>query len=409
MMGDWERMDMVRSCVRCRSASAVTGLVLALVLAACGGDDDDGGGNDPLTQYLLLRSLQNDGGEPSSHSAAGPVGGAGTWSVAGSPVPVFVLVGGDTTEAPDHEDIHRDTRLEVQDQHGNIYWLGEIFIIPKSPLVGETVYEVGVTAYTGSGPATERFSKTWQFKTNAGGDGGNGRSTTLDELNAYRSQCGCEPVSIDPAYQRAAIKHAGYQKLPTEEMTHYEDTDDGKELYVADEPWDRVAQAISDLGRPPGASAWGVHDGNDIVMVAEGITSDGGHVSAVAALWNTVYHRQPKMRPHTVVFGSGNCHDAKTEGYSSDPALDETPYKYMTFNYGSDAVVPQTTSYWPDEGNATVPRRFYSDSENPDPVDPDNPNQTPQTPDRNQVGGPLHVILPTHEQLSGLTVVLRKP
>jgi len=377
--------------------------LLVVAFSGCGGDGGGGGSanQDFLILFLLLQQQQQQQQQtPASTSTAtgtGPSGGVGTWDAAGSPVPVYVLVGGDgpgSTETDLYRD-HGSGRGDGGLDHG------EIFVMAKNPLAKNATYRIGITAYTGSGAGTEAFSQTWEFATHDGSqldNGGNGESTTLAELNAYRADAGVGAFTEDPDYTVAATKHAGYQKIAAT-ITHFE-PDTSNDLFVDNEFWDRIT--IAKGGVPP-ATVWG----GGINTVAEGITTKGDRIAGVAHLWNSVYHRLAKMRHRFAIVGFGNSDDAKN--HSSDSALDDDPKpRYLTFDYGGSTLTARTTAFWPPAGGSNIPHTFSTDSESPDPIDPGTGGQTPTTPTDDLVGVPIHVIVPTSADFSGLTVRLER-
>jgi uncharacterized protein YkwD len=317
-------------------------------------------------------------------------GGVGIWDAV-STIPVYVLVGGggpSTTQT----DIYRD--------HGASSGIGldpgEIFIMAKTPLFNGTRYELTVIAHTGSGAGTEQFNHTWQF-TATNGFGGYGEAGYRTELNAFRaaSGAGVGATAIDAEYQVAAVRHAGYQRIQGL-MTHGE-ANSSNPLFTHNNFASRISIAN---GGSASSSTWGA----GINTVSECISSLGDHVDAIDSLWNTVYHRLPMLRHSTEVIGAGNSDNAMVAYPGAGVPVGAM---YFTIDFGGDTANAITTAYWPPHNATNFPRIFFTNNEGPDPISSTRTgDQTPVTPDDNDVGGPIHVVLPTTADLSGLTVEL---
>ena len=99
--------------------------------------------------------------------------------------------------------------------------------------------------------------------------------------------------------------------------------------------------------------------------------------------------------------GGGHSGDAD---YVQMPLIDG----YYTLEFGGDQSASFGTSYWPGPGERGLPTTFSTNSEFPDPIDPSNGSQMPATPAVDRTGPPIHVVLPTFNEFTGLSVSLRK-
>jgi uncharacterized protein YkwD len=319
------------------------------LLAACGG-----GGDDP--------------------AAAG--GGGGTASIGGTGLALHVLVGG--TSKPAATDLYLDGRLDA----------GEIFVMPKAALSASTTYTISVVASTAGG---EQFNHSWSFTTAAGAVTATGGATVLSELNAYRAaSINLPAVTSDSGYATAATKHAGYQ-CETNAINHNE-PDNTKLLFVNTDFWRRISIA---KGGTVSSNTWGT----GIDTVYEDIASTGG-ADAVPQLWNTVYHRVPMMRRQVSIIGNGD-RAAAAALPGSDVAVSGTGYQ--TIDFGGVSGTAVMTSYWPHDGTTNVFMSFNTNQESPDPVSTTNTNGTP---DATTVGPPIHILLPTTQNFTALTITV---
>jgi hypothetical protein len=369
---------------------------MVLALMACQGNGSKPGMTEAVVAQILAQILP---------PPTPPVPGEGVWSANASPVPVYVLIGGDAADPPaDRNGIFFDTNLDF----------GEIFILARSPLQAGTTYEVAVVAHTGSGPATEVFNHTWRFTTSplAYTDGGNGHASPDAELAAYRGQCGLGVANTDPGYTQAAIMHAGYQRL-ARILTHEEDPPPPANVCFIDRWfWNRISLALAGttwdgISLPPPVG-FNVGIPHATMRLSEGLVAGGDLVAGLATQWNTVYHRLPLSRYDTILFGAGQSQQAAV--FFADPpaVLTEEP-RYATYLYGGNRALAQPPSYWPQDNLTGVPRSFYSDGESPDPIGEMRtlpaPNRTlPAT----WVGSPIHVALPVAVDFSGLVVTLTR-
>lgn len=326
------------------------------LLAACGGGDDT----------------------PAAGGGGGTTNG-GTGSVGATGLALYVLLGG--TTKPAGADIYLDSRLAK----------GEVFILPKDPLLTSHTYTVAVAISTG----TESFNNTWTFTTGAS-NLITSQSTPLAELNALRAQSSSATAFTTHAgYVTAAVKHAGYQsEIST--LTHGE-SDNTKRFFVNNGFDSRIVAGCT-AASDPGTFGWGT----GINMIGEDIASNGG-VGAVAGLWNTVYHRLPMMRSQYTRLGIGDRVDASVHALNYVPQVITTPTTsaYLSIDFGGASATAQIAAQWPANNQTNVYNSFSTDSESPDPV-----GGTNGTPTDNLVGVPIHVILPTSNDFTSLTITV---
>lgn len=330
-----------------------------------------------LTVSLALLTACGGGGGSGSTGVGGGGGGGGTTSIGATGRALYALIGG--TSKPSATDLFLDSRLAA----------GEIFVMPKTTLSASTTYTITVAASTVSG---EKFNHSWSFTTASGSVTAAGGATALSELNAYRAASGnLSAVTSDSGYVTAATKHAGYQ-CEVGAITHYE-PDNTQLAFVNNDFWNRISLAKGG-GTTNATWNWG-----GMNQVYEDIASTGG-ADAVPQLWNTVYHRVPMMRRQVAIIGNGDRTAANALPIA-DVAASGTGYQ--TIDFGANSGTAVMTSYWPHDGTTNVFISFNTNQENPDPVSLTNTNGTP---DATTVGPPIHVLLPTTENFTALTITL---
>lgn len=312
-----------------------------------------------------------------------PGGGSGGPGGGASPVPVYVLVGG--SSVPTVADVYRD----VQGVGG-----GEIFVMSKTPLAINTLFEfeyavtAGGTDYTGS----------FRFTTSASQVMAPRAGSVLGEINLYRSDSGylnADLLASGVGYIIAARRHAGYQKEPNSFITHNE-PDNTKVFFMNNSFASRISIAH---GGTAVSNSWG---GSNTVY--EIIASNGG-LEAIPFLWNTVYHRVPMMRRHTRQAGNGDSADAVVDtlyvNANPKPYPIEDAGAFQTVNLGGTSSFAQTLATWPAPNQTGIGTTFNTNSELPDPMSAAN-----GTPAVNAVGTPIHIILPTTANVTAISVTL---
>jgi hypothetical protein len=341
-----------------------------------------------LSATLLLVSCAN-----STTDSGG--GGSAAPTPSGTPVAAYVLIGG--ASKPAVTDLYLDSRLDA----------GEIFIMAKNPLTVSRTYQVtydvtiGGTQYTGQ----------WSFTTGTLSVGATTQVTPLAELNRYRTEAGVPVVTSNANLTTAARRHSGYQcerglithtelvnnSLPFNSGTNPGDT--SADMYIHYNFASRISLAN---GGTAGSNSW---PGTGITTAYETIATNGG-VSAVAGLWDTVYHRLPMMRRHTQLIGEAQRTDTGSDSLylAATPAPYDwsTGTAYETIDYTADGRA-QIQSMWPASGAVNIGTTFNTDTEGPDPVSSGNSNGTP---DDTTVGTPIHIILPSTGNITALSVVL---
>jgi hypothetical protein len=204
----------------------------------------------------------------------------------------------------------------------------------------------------------------------------------LGDLNGLRSQCdGTVLQGVTPldALIVSAIRHAGWQAIDDaglggRHLNHGEPRVNA--LFSSDHFVDRIRAANGGTGVPAAT------------LYFEDIASSAGS-TAIVQLWNSVYHRIPMMRHRARSLGYGDMALARADYPTAGvPLIDEwgnvpPGNGYATLEWAGYATPAITLSFWPGDGTSGVPRTFASDTESPDPVS-----------GRNQVGCPIHVILP---------------
>lgn len=296
-------------------------------------------------------------------------------SIGATGVPLYVLAGG--TSAPDITDLYLDSaNLEK----------GELFIVPKDPLLASSVYSVNVTVIAGGVTFT---STPWSFTTAAGATAP-ATGTVLDEINTFRAQAGVPILTVDADLTEAAVGHSGYQS-EKDTLTEGE-ADATAAFFVANTVEARIVAA---RGAALAANVF-----------AEEVVATNSGPQAVDGLWNTVYNRLPMMRVQTLVMGRGERSDAFTDPRNTPqvfPAV--AANQYETIDFLANSSIAQTASFWPANGQIGVPTSFDSDAETPDPIDNGNANGTP---DDGLVGVPIHIVFPTSANFTSVTVTVTK-
>jgi hypothetical protein len=324
-------------------------------------------------------------GEPVGSGTGGSGGttNGGTGSVGATGLPLYVLLGG--SSKPAGADIFLDPRLRA----------GEVFIIPKDPLLTSHAYTVAVNLSTG----TESYTHTWIFTTGAS-NLMTSQSTPLNELNTLRAQSSTATAfATHPGYIISSTKHAGYQS-EINTLTHFEPPPNTQRFYVNDDFGLRINAGCTNAG-DVGAFGWG----SGVNEIGEDIASNGD-VPAIAGLWNTVYHRLPMMRPDFFTLGVADRSNAYNDPLNQSPysqVITTSTPAFLTIDFGGDSATAQIAAHWPADNQSNVYYLFNSDTEGPDPVSHLNTNGTP---DDALVGVPIHVILPTTHPFTSLTITV---
>jgi hypothetical protein len=242
---------------------------------------------------------------------------------------------------------------------------------------------VAVMTGCGGGGGSSSSSGATGTPTKSGGN--QTQADAIKRLNDYRHDANVPAVAINDILDVSSTKHAGYQAIRDQGLTHYETTDGtaggaadtGNALFSGVLPWDRM-DAAAGHPFPSGYS--------------EGISSMGG-VPAIDHLWNTVYHRIPMMRHVVDSAGFGDKATAAAT-YAGKGVPTSGAYGYATIDFAASSH-PITDSIWPKDGSTITARSFSSDSESPDPVA-----------GADVVGTPLHWIAPTVTTLTGVTATV---
>lgn len=328
----------------------------------------------------------------------GGVGGGGGGGSAGSPIPIYILVGGHkpsganpVNPVPPGSDVFLDG-LNIADDRLRP---GEVYVMAKSRLAANAHFTVTVAATT---IGSESFSGSIRFSTGSSSNPVALTTTSaLDELNALRAQSRAAPVSFNAPYKVAAQRHAGYQ-CETGAITHNEPGTSAR-FFVNNDFFRRICLA---LGKPASApetdpDAYGV----GVTTVYEDIATTAG-IAAIDQLWNTVYHRIPMMRSEVASIGNGDRSDAFADARNRPQVIAATGTGFQTIEFAGYGAM-QTLSFWPPDGATGVATAFSTDSESPDPVSSANGNGTG---DADVVGPPLTVLFPTSHDFATISVTL---
>jgi len=218
-------------------------------------------------------------------------------------------------------------------------------------------------------------------------------------LNQYRGQSGQPPATEEPPMDTAAVQHAGWMVLENNGLTHYETVDGtpggvpatANPIYTAVAVADRIRAQNAGLDILPNA------------IYSETISSIPGPQS-IAWMWNTVYHRLPLMRHNLSMVGFGDW----------DAALDNYPYDglpagsgYATLDCAQDPTITTViAASWPAPATVGMLLWYDPNTEIPNPFNPANTGQNPPTVATGQIGPPLHIILPTSQDWSTISMAL---
>lgn len=177
-------------------------------------------------------------------------------------------------------------------------------------------------------------------------------------LNYRRSLVGLSTLARNAVIDSAAQGHSDYQAIHG--ITH--DQVAGKQGFTGASLEDRLRNAGYVLNRSRGY-AFG-----EVISA----TSNGNGQYMAEELITAIYHRFVIFEPVFKEIGTGAASNSR--GYS-----------YFTANFAINDGSPQGLAKgevvgWPFNGMTSVPRNFFSDTEQPDPV-----------PDRNEVGYPISV------------------
>lgn len=176
-------------------------------------------------------------------------------------------------------------------------------------------------------------------------------------LNFRRGQVGLSTLAHNTVIDGAAQGHSDYQRI-NNTITH--DQVAGRQGFTGVD----VAARLGNAGyRLTPSYAYG-----EVISA----TSNGSGQYMAEELITAIYHRFVIFEPVFKEIGTG-------------AATTSTGYNYFTANFtasnGYGAGLPRgQIAVWPVNGQVTVPRNFFSDTESPDPV-----------PDRNEVGYPISV------------------
>ncbi len=333
---------------------------------------------------------------------AGTPGGGGSGGST-SPVPVYVLIGGATN--PGAADVYLDSLLEP----------GQVFIVPKSPLLTNSTYTV---TYTITAGGTTFTAPNWTFDTvGASANPADPGGSIFDVIDLRRGQTFVPTLQNSPSILAvAARRHAGYQCEDQDKrslangaaITHGEQFS-GYSFFVNDNFGTRI-QAANSGAVPHGAT-----------NMYETIATNGGS-AAVVFLWNTVYHRLPMMRHDVTHFGAGSRAEAETDSiYTGTPMGAAKPFtagntatnaKYLTIDWTRVSSALTGAKFWPANGQGGVNVSFDTNTEVPDPIGTANEGGYAPwnngTPEAGVVGVPLQVSLPTTGNITAIEVTLTK-
>jgi uncharacterized protein YkwD len=182
-------------------------------------------------------------------------------------------------------------------------------------------------------------------------------------LNFRRGQAGLSALAHSVEIDRAARGHSAYQVIHG--ITH--DQVEGREGFTGVDVGARLAAADYRFNKRAS------HAFGEVISA----TGNGSGQYMAEELITAVYHRFVIFEPVFKEIGTG----AATTG---------TGYHYFTANFTANngygtGIADGQVAVWPFSGQTSVPRNFFSDTEQPDPV--------PDTPERkfNEVGYPISV------------------
>ncbi|HEX3132279.1 MAG TPA: hypothetical protein VHX44_01715, partial [Planctomycetota bacterium] len=128
---------------------------------------------------------------------------------------------------------------------------------------------------------------------------------------------------------------------------------------------------------------------------------------AISLLWDSVYHRIPMMRTTTSFLGIADRSDAYADALNHAPqVITSNTAAYLTINFGGNNSAAQVQSYWPHDNETDVHYTFNTDSEHPDPLGTNSSGDPNDAPAFGTVGTPIHVIVPTTQNFTGLTITV---
>lgn len=341
------------------------------------------------------------GCETSPPPAGGGTGNGGTGGST-SPVPVYVLIGG--ANNPSATDVYLDGILEP----------GQVFIVPKSPLLASSSYTVAYTITAGGATFT---APTWTFTTGTAANPPDPDRSIFDAINLRRSQTNVPTVLNSPdILAKAARRHAGYQcedqhkrSLANGAAISHGEQFTGYSFFINDDYGARI-RAANEGSVPHGATHF-----------YETIATNSGS-AAVVFLWNTVYHRLPMMRHDMTHFGAGSRADAESDTIYTriiapaakpfTPGNPATNAQYLTIDWTRVSSALTGPKFWPANGQVGVNLAFDTNTEVPDPIGTANEGGNAAwnngTPEAGVVGVPLHVSLPTTGNITAISVTLTK-
>lgn len=178
-------------------------------------------------------------------------------------------------------------------------------------------------------------------------------------INFRRTQVGMTTLERNAIVDNAAQGHSEYQRV-NNTITH--DQTPGRQGFTGATLADRL-QAAGYVFNTRNSRAFG-----EVISA----TNNGSGQYMAEELITAIYHRFVIFEPVFKEIGTG-------------AATTSTGYNYFTTNFtannGYGAGLPQgQVAVWPFSGQTAVPRNFFSDTEQPDPV-----------PDQNEVGYPISV------------------
>jgi uncharacterized protein YkwD len=193
-------------------------------------------------------------------------------------------------------------------------------------------------------------------------------------INYRRGLVGMSTLTQNTNIDRAAQNHSDYQRL-NNTITHDEVA--GKQGFTGVDVAARLA-AAGYVFNTRASRAYG-----EVISA----TSNGSGQYMAEELITAVYHRFVIFEPVFKEIGTGAATTAQG-------------YNYFTANFTSNngygpGLPSGQVAVWPFNGQVSVPRNFFSDTETPDPV-----------PDRNEVGYPIsvHANIDVTIQVTSFTV-----